>query len=99
MNLRAEIRGLSKAVKRLEAAAGKGQRHYAYRRLYLRQSGPDPKKPKPQLEDVFKAKCQFCGSEFNVHLEGLCERDREMRRLTYSFPFKTFRAPARRRPE
>ena len=84
MSYGTRIKGLGAAIKRLESAAGKGRR-CARCRLMLRRSWPDPKKPRPRPEDVIKAQCQFCRSEFIIRLAGMLEVEREAFRLTYSF--------------
>src|ERR1044071_700609 len=85
MSLSTGIKSLEVAIKRLEAAAGKGRKYCAHCRFTLRNSWPDPKKPKPRPEDVLKAKCEFCHSEYNVILANTSEAEREALRLHYSF--------------
>lgn len=85
MSLSTGIKSLETRIKRLEASAKKGQRYCAYCRFALRRSWPDPKKPKPSPEDVVKAKCEFCHSEYTVSLAEKSEEEREALRLQYSY--------------
>lgn len=85
MSLSTRIKSLEASVKRLEAAAGKGQRQCAYCRYTLRHSWPDPKKPKMCMEDVLTAKCEFCHSTYTINLANVPEGERDAYRLHYSF--------------
>jgi hypothetical protein len=85
MGLSTRIKSLEAAVKRLEAAAGKGQRHCAHCRLKLRHSWPNPSLPKPRPEDWATAKCEFCQSVYLINLSGTPEEERELLRLRYSY--------------
>lgn len=85
MSLSTRIQGLKKAVKRLEAAAGKGQKYCAHCRYMFRHSWPDPKRPKPLPEDVVTGKCEFCHSEYKLSIAGTPEDERDATRLHYSF--------------
>jgi hypothetical protein len=85
MSFSTRIGKLEATVKRLEAAAGRGQRHCAFCRLTLRHSWPDPEKPKPCPEDVIKRRCELCRSEYIISLAGIPEGQRDAYRLHYSF--------------
>jgi hypothetical protein len=85
MSLSIRIENLQAKVKRLEAAASKGQKYCAYCRFVTRSSLPDPKKPKPRPEDIIKTKCEFCHSEHITNFAVTPEEEREAVRLWYSF--------------
>lgn len=85
MSFSAGIRSLEMAVKRLEAAVGKGTRYCPRCRFMLRHSLYDPKKPPPPPAELLKATCEYCHSPYAVRLGGKSEEEREVFRLQYSF--------------
>lgn len=84
MSFSTRVKGLEFRIKRLEAAAGKGQR-CAWCRLILRKTWPDPNKPKLRSEDVIQARCEFCHSDYTASLTSTPVELREAFRLYYSF--------------
>lgn len=78
-------RAMRAALKRLEKAVGKGQRHCPWCQLNFRHGWPDPKLPRPGPEDLVKYRCEICGTEMFFNLSHLSEEERELRRLSYSF--------------
>ena len=88
MSLSTGVKSLEAVIKRLESAAGKRQRCCAYCRYAQRYSWPDPNRPKPRPEDVLRAKCEFCHSEYTASLANTSEETREVFRLFFSFTLK-----------
>lgn len=86
MNIR--IKGYKAAVGKLEAVVGKGMRSRAPCRFRLRHSWDDPKESTLRSEDVLKAKCEFCHSEYSLSLAGVPELGRSFLRLQHSFTLK-----------
>lgn len=85
MSLSTGIKSLEARIKRVEAAAGKGQRHCARCRLHKRHIWPDPNRSRPQPDDILKAKCVLCSSEYPINLAGTSKEKREALRLYFSF--------------
>ena len=90
MSLSANIRSLEAAVKRLEVAAGKGQKNCPRCRYDLRHSWHDPKMPEMREEDLIKTKCEFCRSEYTISLARVPEGDRDIYRAFYSYAPEDF---------
>jgi hypothetical protein len=88
MSLNIRIKGYKAAVRKLEAAVGKGMRNCVPCRFRLRLSWPNPEKSRLRSEEVFKAKCEFCQSEYGLSLAGVPELGRSFLRLQYSFTLK-----------
>jgi hypothetical protein len=88
MNTR--IRDLKATVKRLEAIAGKGQKHCAHCRLYKRHRWPDPQERKARPGVLVKHRCDFCGFELNVSLADIPQDERDAFRLYFSFALEDF---------
>jgi hypothetical protein len=73
------VKSLEAAVRRLEKAAGRGPRYCAFCR-YARPASPRPNTPE---EEVLNRKCEFCYSEYALHLS-LPGEDTEVLRMFFS---------------
>lgn len=76
---------LKTRIKKLEAAVEKGQRYCPYCRFMLRHTLPNPNKPKVQPNEIIKARCELCNSEYLVSLESVPQSEREMFSLKFLF--------------
>ena len=90
MSLRPSIKGLSVAVRRLEAAARKGPLNCPYcRALGHRSSWLDPRRPIPPQEVMVTVRCEFCRTEYSVDTTGEPADRREAIRLFYSLTLES----------
>ncbi|MBV8856312.1 MAG: hypothetical protein JOZ02_05050 [Acidobacteria bacterium] len=88
-------RAVRAALKRVERAAGKGQRHCPWCRLHYRHWWPDPKFPRPRPEDLVSYRCELCGTEMLFNFSNRSEEERELLRLSHSFSMEdAYRNPA-----
>ena len=85
MTFSTRLKGLEAAVKRLEAAAGKGQRTGAFGPYPRRHIWPPPTRAGPRAGDFIEARCEFCRSKYPVSLAGIPEDERDAYRLHYTF--------------
>jgi hypothetical protein len=97
MSRSTSIRSLRAAVRRLEAAAGKGPRYCAFCRYVQGLSRPDPNGPEPTPEEVLKARCEFCNSEYSLYLSMQGEEP-EVLRLFFPTTWRTRTPTVRRTP-